>query len=243
MWPFEGMSLSSATRWGDAANLVLIVCLIGGVIATFVIVRTSNIKEHHWDVHRIKSLEIISQLNNETAGLRAREPLVVDALKSAVDLTKTIGDTSNFLMTTSNLLMTVASELIKVAPPGITIPGALSVEKISRIISKTNRFSGTLFDAEIDIVSSDAKRLMLTGSLVSTLQMAGWIKVSGPEQPRDSVSGVVITVFPSNDTALLEAAMTLASALKAEDVEATVNLKSEIATAIRMIHMRIGAKP
>ncbi len=49
MWPFAGMSLESATWWGDAANLALLACLLGGVVATFVIVRTATVKEFHWD--------------------------------------------------------------------------------------------------------------------------------------------------------------------------------------------------
>src|SRR6266478_172544 len=62
MWPFDGMSLSSATLWGDIANLALLVCLVGGVIATFVIVRTTNVKELHWDVAREHSRERIAEL-------------------------------------------------------------------------------------------------------------------------------------------------------------------------------------
>ena len=49
MWPFSDISLEWATWWGELANIALLVCLIGGVLATFAIVRTTNVKEHHWD--------------------------------------------------------------------------------------------------------------------------------------------------------------------------------------------------
>jgi len=52
MWPFSGMSLSTASLWFDVANYALVVSLVLGVIATFVIVRTVSIKESYWDVDR-----------------------------------------------------------------------------------------------------------------------------------------------------------------------------------------------
>ena len=70
MWPFSEMSLDSASLWGDIANLTLLCSLVVGVISTFVIVRTENVKEHHWDIDRQHSSERIAELDNETVKLR-----------------------------------------------------------------------------------------------------------------------------------------------------------------------------
>src|SRR4051794_33189876 len=69
MWPFSEMSLATATWWSDAANLMLIFSLVAGVISTFVIVQTGNVKEHHWEKDRQASGERIAALNRETERL------------------------------------------------------------------------------------------------------------------------------------------------------------------------------
>jgi hypothetical protein len=70
MWPFADVSLETATLWGEAANITLLVCLLGGVLATFVIVRTTNVKEHHWDAARDKSAREIAELTKQGDQLR-----------------------------------------------------------------------------------------------------------------------------------------------------------------------------
>lgn len=67
MWPFSEISLPWATWWSDAANLVLLVCLLGGVLATFVIIRATNVKEHHWENDRRASQKEIARLQALTA--------------------------------------------------------------------------------------------------------------------------------------------------------------------------------
>jgi hypothetical protein len=71
MWPFSEMSLATASLVGTIANWILLASLVGGVLSTFVIVKTSDIKEEHWAEDRIKSNERIAKLNNETASLTA----------------------------------------------------------------------------------------------------------------------------------------------------------------------------
>jgi hypothetical protein len=48
MWPFQGLSLSAASAWSDAASLVLVACFLVGAVATFVLIQTINVKEQHW---------------------------------------------------------------------------------------------------------------------------------------------------------------------------------------------------
>src|SRR6476660_1622620 len=48
MWPFQGLSLSTASAWSDAASLVLVACFLVGAVATFVLIQTMNVKGHYW---------------------------------------------------------------------------------------------------------------------------------------------------------------------------------------------------
>jgi hypothetical protein len=65
------MSLPVASLVGTAANWVLLASLIGGVLSTFVIVKSSDVKEEHWAEDRRISNERIAGLNNDTARLTA----------------------------------------------------------------------------------------------------------------------------------------------------------------------------
>ena len=49
MWPFSEMSLSTATLVGTLANWGLLASLVASVISTFLIVKTADVKEEHWD--------------------------------------------------------------------------------------------------------------------------------------------------------------------------------------------------
>jgi hypothetical protein len=65
MWPFSEMSLSAASLAGTIANWALLASLIGGVLSTFVIVKTSDVKEEHWAEDRSKSNEKIVELTTQ----------------------------------------------------------------------------------------------------------------------------------------------------------------------------------
>lgn len=85
MWPFADVSLETATLWGEAANITLLICLLGGVLATFVIVRTSNVKEHHWDSLRVAAKQDFDLYKidsaKEVAAVRADADLKIDAAR------------------------------------------------------------------------------------------------------------------------------------------------------------------
>jgi hypothetical protein len=70
MWPFSEMSLTTASLVGTLANWGLLFSLVAGVISTFVIVKTSDVKEEHWARDRQQSNVRIAELNNETQKLR-----------------------------------------------------------------------------------------------------------------------------------------------------------------------------
>lgn len=79
MSPFSQMPLETAAWLSDWANLFLLGSLVFGVIATFVVVQTGNVKERHWDKDRQQASERIAlatKLGNEaterTEELRAK---------------------------------------------------------------------------------------------------------------------------------------------------------------------------
>jgi outer membrane biosynthesis protein TonB len=47
MWPFEGLSLASATALANVAGLALVACILGGLVSTFVFVQATGVKERH----------------------------------------------------------------------------------------------------------------------------------------------------------------------------------------------------
>ena len=71
MWPFSEMSLATATLVGTLANWGLLASLIAGVVSTFLIVQTADVKEEHWAHDRKESGERIAKLNNDAARLTA----------------------------------------------------------------------------------------------------------------------------------------------------------------------------
>lgn len=90
MWPFAGMSLFAATLIGSIANWALLVCLLGGVIATFVIVQTADVKEEHWDEDRRHSNERIAELTAQAETARketAQARLEIQRLKNPRTIT------------------------------------------------------------------------------------------------------------------------------------------------------------
>jgi hypothetical protein len=61
------MSLASATLWGAVANWGLLVSLVGGVVSTYVVVKTTDVKEHHWEQQKKQAEERIAANETETA--------------------------------------------------------------------------------------------------------------------------------------------------------------------------------
>ena len=127
------------------------------------------------------------------------------------------------------------------------MPGFLSVEQHTQIVSKVKPFAGKQFDVDIDITSSSVERAGFLGSLITVLIEAGWVQVARHESSSidlASVQGVIINVDASKDSELLGAAETLASALKTEGFATTANPKIETDTInANVIHILVGPKP
>jgi hypothetical protein len=69
MWWWS--SLQSAERWADGANIALVLALLVGVIATYLIVKTTNVKERYWAESRETSQLRITQLESEASKAQA----------------------------------------------------------------------------------------------------------------------------------------------------------------------------
>jgi hypothetical protein len=177
--------------------------------------------KRHGELQR-RSKIMVAELNNDTARLR-------DALRGTVLSNRAIMTTTEVMAWTQGL---VTSEKI-----GATGRPFLIIEKLAP-------FAGKQFNAIV--TSSDIEQEALLNSLTVALETAGWIKVSAREQSgtdHTSVRGIRIDVDGSKDSTLLGAANTLASALNAEGLAATVNPKPEANAAnANVIHILIGPK-
>ncbi len=73
MWSFSfsGMSLETANWLSDIANIVFIGSLIAGLLATFVVVRTSSVKETYWDKAREEAQAELVKANRAIAEANA----------------------------------------------------------------------------------------------------------------------------------------------------------------------------
>jgi hypothetical protein len=179
-------------------------------------------------------------LNNETARLREKGALTADAVLATAQATKANAVAAQFLLALSQ-------QLAQLMVPGMKMPGFLSVEQHTQIVSKVKPFAGKQFDVDIDITSSSVERAGFLGSLITVLIEAGWVQVARHESSSidlASVQGVIINVDASKDSELLGAAETLASALKTEGFATTANPKIETDTInANVIHILVGPKP
>jgi hypothetical protein len=71
MWPFQTMSLPTATAWADAAGLALLACVICAAVATFVLVQTAKVKEQRWSEAATQAREQVGTLQRELNSARA----------------------------------------------------------------------------------------------------------------------------------------------------------------------------
>jgi hypothetical protein len=199
-----------------------------GVIATFVIVRTGNVKEHHWDIDRLAASERIAQLNNETA--RLRDAAGANAIANQANLT--------------------TAEVMAFALGAVTLEKLSEAAKSFQIILKVAPFAGKQFDAVVTSSNLELGALLL--SLRHALKAAGWIEVDRSDggaihryREQSSVGGparVSIHVDASKPE-LWEAAQALASALNAEGIEALANQTSTPdASNANAIHILVGPK-
>jgi hypothetical protein len=190
-------------------------------------------------VNDARELEL-AQLNNETARLRAREPFVNDAL-----LANSLAGRANAL---ASHQMLVTAEILAFTQ------GMREKEQLSEaarsvfILSKVKPFAGKHFDAVV--TSGGIGLTVLLQSLTSALKSAGWIEVErtgdGMAQQQDGIDGVALVNIHVDESKISElwgAAEALASALKAEGIEALAERTSKPENSnSNVIHILIRPK-
>jgi len=193
---------------------------------------------------RMASRERIAQLDNETARLRAQDALTNDSLLATVRAGR-----ANALAVEANRSTT---EALAVAQGSVKREATSEATRALYIVSKVSPFAGKKFDAVVTSIAIDLGALL--GSLKAALNNAGWIEIERPDPTagvglfsmgRGAGPALVrIEVDASKDPKLLDAAETLASALNAEGIAATVTPKAETDAAnANVIHILVGPKP
>jgi len=209
MWPFSEMSLPAATLWGDIANLVLVVSLIAGVIATFVIVRTSNVKEHHWDTLREQSRVKIAELESLTAkanaDLEQAKGSIAESNKeiaiARADTAKAVAETAKAneriaeLQTESNkarAAIAAADARSIEAKAGLEkykSPRRLNFTQQNRIAEKLKPFAGQTFDMSVQ--PDDVESWRLVPVIESALTLANWVQLDWWRPPKPDLFGKI----------------------------------------------------
>lgn len=208
MWPFSfsGMSLETANWLSDIANIVAVSCLVGGVLAAFIIFRTSSVKERHWEKDRQEARLKISILETSAAEANERAKMLESGIADA---------------NARALEAQLALEKFK-APRGLT------PDQQRSIIEKIKSLSGQEFQGAIASGTADGR--LFWNAIHKTLTDAGWIFVSpstGYGEPPAAVPiapSAGITIFaPGENTSTYAAGMTLAKALADEGFDVTIS--------------------
>jgi hypothetical protein len=230
MWPFSEMSLSTATLVGTAANWILLACLLGGVLSTFVIVKATDVKEEHWDNARRQSQERIAELTKETTRL------------------STEGDEARAAIAGANARALEA----QVALEKFKAPRVLSAEQQAKIGEKLASFAGMTYDVGI-VPKGDLEPLYLSRTIHAALTLAGWKQIAWTESGDvyseagipaiglTTVSNVIVDVHPDRWAKFGEAATALANSLAAEGIDAIAD-SQPASINTDAIHIRIGRK-
>lgn len=127
-------------------------------------------------------------------------------------------------------------------------PRTVNQEQQRRIRAKIKPFAGTKFDLYVSTGSSEPVALMNT--IEGTLRSAGWVmeKPSTPILFADkagvaALSGLLVQIARERSADFLKAATALASALRAEGIEARAEANLDTGNNHDAIHVMIGSKP
>jgi F0F1-type ATP synthase membrane subunit b/b' len=173
MWPFNDMSLPTATLVGTIANWCLLASLLTGVVSTFVIVKTADVKETHWDRDRDAANERIGELAHESelakAELGKANAEIEDAKKQAAELNK---EASEAKERTASLEKEAAQakleqERLKQIVSWRTISNAAG-NKMVALLKANPAF------IKLAYVAADPEALGLAIQFSKVLEIAGW---------------------------------------------------------------------
>jgi hypothetical protein len=176
MWPFSEMSLSTASLVGTIANWGLLVSLLAGLFSTFVIVKTTDVKEDHWETARRESGERIVALT--TQGDEAKATLGVaqaDIAKASAKIADANARAAEAERQNLDLRAKIASRRI-------------TGEQHELLVREISKLPG-LFDIA---VMGDPESALFASDILKTLGDAGWT-VGARELPLGEIwTGLVL---------------------------------------------------
>lgn len=205
MWPFSEMSLTTAALVGSIANWALLASLGFGLLSTFVIVKTTDVKEEHWARLREGQQDRLAEL-----GVRADE--------ARAELAKAQAETAKANAATEQLRKENLELEQAIAPRSLEIMAPIEALKP---FAGTKVMLGGVDDIEVQ---------RLVWSLREVLQAAGW-SVSPDPPPGRVYDGVEVGFIfgdihdtPENKTRGLndrgqQAAKALVAALEKQNIE------------------------
>jgi hypothetical protein len=205
MWPFQGLSLSAATAWSDAASLVLIACFLAGAVATFVLIQTTNVKEQYW---RAATAET-------PASPKVAEQQPAKAAP-AVQAAPAAADTSDRSASTPPLTPQPPP-----IPPKTNGPRTLAEDQIQFLVQKVSEFKHHHVTVGASPVTSESGPF--ADQLVLALKTAGVSAARNDSSAQIQVGspqGVVARYVTGNDRGE-QFAKSLADALTANGIAAT----------------------
>jgi hypothetical protein len=201
MGPFSEMMLEGASLWGDVANWTLLICLVGGVLATFGIVQTTNVKEHHWDVAREKSAERIKELESES--LRAKADF--ETAKADIASANAVSAQANERAAEAQL----ALERFKA-------PRSIPTNERPQMIANLRGFGGT--KVAVYVIGDSPEPTSLGASINALLNDAQWVSLMWQWSGGGSATGVIVMLKEGSDQTIEAAASSIASALHSAQI-------------------------
>jgi hypothetical protein len=226
MWPSLSLSLETANKIGDIANILLIGSLAVGVASTIAIVWMSSIKEANWDSDRRVSAEKIAALTTQGDELRKQ---TADAQARTAEA--------------------------RLALERLKTPRTLRPERQHFVTAATAAFAGQRYrTTAISQAADDGPAFW--ESLYGALEAAGWVYLPiSPGQPAigdppagipiAAAPGVEIVFDPSREREETAPALALGNALHADGMAVAVNRdrQSNPSEADRdILLIRIGAR-
>lgn len=222
MWPFSEMSLSAASLVGTVANWMLLASLIGGVISTFVIVKTADVKEEHWAADRKRADEKIAELQ-------------VQAEQSRKDTAE-----ANARAAEANLALAK-----------LTTPRSLTAEQRKHLVESLKGFAKIPFDFFITPDPEPVSLMdQLAGSLTeagwewkSVSEIIVFRQQGKPNAGLMTGSGIGIQIDHSKLTDWEKPVLALANELVAAGIEVKAEQLLDGIVDANAVHIRIGKKP
>jgi hypothetical protein len=210
MWLFSDMSLSTATALGTIANWGLLLSLLTGIVSTFFVVQTTDVKERHWDEARDRSTERIVEISAE--GEKAKAALGIaqaDIVKASVQIAEARART-----------IEAELKLEGLREKNLELEKSIAPRMIEQAQASENLkpFAGTQYAI---FFTPDAESRRMAAQIRALLSMAGWKKSQNPPLPPSFfLDGIRIDWAASPGDRLSMVAGTLAEQIKVSDVAA-----------------------